>query len=286
VGVPGADQGIAYRDPLPEKPLPPQGPDDLPAPAFNDPPLISEHLPEQRAFVDAYRRVGRPRILVFVNRSLEGEILPVNGPPLHRDDAYLQPGQYDEASAKSIDYQAMETVLTDWLSANGQVQIVSPVMSRQRLTDEQYKDLQSGRPRMLGEVARQLDADVLVEAQAHPTRQTPEGLQIRLVAEAINVKGGESIARALVDISPPLDRPQINKFTRFLARKLMDGMMGSWDAPGPAQSGANPPEQRPLPPADRSAPSAVPPVNRLPGPANTPVLPVPTTRPVDVPPAP
>ncbi len=274
VVVPAPDQGVAYRDQTPGKPLPPQEPDDLPPPPFNDAPLVNQRPPEQDAFVDAYRHVGRPRILVFVNRSLEGQVLQVSpNTPIRTDESrtvnaagaivqskttetYLRPGQYDEASAKSIDYEAMENILTDWLGANGQVQIVSPLLARQRLTDEQFKDLQSGRPRMLGEVARQLDADVLIQAQAHPTRQTPQGLQIRLIAEAVNVKGGESIGRAVVDIPPPLDKPQMNTYTRFLARKLMDGMIQSWEAFGP-------------PAGDAPRPTG------LPGPANTPASPAP-----------
>src|SRR2546423_12152513 len=48
------------------------------APPFDDVPLVNQSVPEQRAFVDAYNGVGRPRILVFVNRTLEGEIVPVN----------------------------------------------------------------------------------------------------------------------------------------------------------------------------------------------------------------
>ena len=68
-------------------------------------------------------------------------------------------------------------------------------MARQRLTDEQVKELQEGRPQMVGEVAQQLDADVLVQVQARPTRQTAQGLEVRVVAEAINIgRGGQSIA--------------------------------------------------------------------------------------------
>ncbi len=264
VAIPTQDQGIAYRYDEQGKPLPPPQPDDLPPPAYIDAPLVNQRPPEQRAFVDAYRHVGRPRILVFVNRSLEGQALPVNsdGPLVSpergaRDSGeYLRAGQYDEASAKSIDYAAMENILTDWLSADGQVQIISPLMARQRLTDEQFKDMQSGRPRMLGEVARLLDAEVLIQAQAHPTRQTPQGLEIRLVAEAVNIKGGESIGRAVLDVTPPLDKPQISKFTRFLARKLMDGMINSWESFGPPtiQDRAAPPP----PPATRPIESAPP----------------------------
>ena len=38
-------------------------------------------------------------------------------------------------------------------------------------------------------------------------------------------------ARAAVDVQPPLDKLQANKYTRFLARKLMDGMTTTWSAP-------------------------------------------------------
>ena len=117
------------------------------------------------------------------------------------------------------------------------------------------KDLQEGRPRAMGEVARQLDADVLVQLQARPTRQTPRGLEIRVVGEAINVgRGGQSIGRAVVEVPPPLDKPQLNKYTRFLARKLMDGMTASWRAMGPGQgragrTGASRRDRRPRDPA-------------------------------------
>jgi hypothetical protein len=249
---------VPVREREPEKPLPSrvQAPEsEIPPPPFDDVPLVNQRPPEQRAFVEAYEAVGRPRILVFVNRTLEGHIVPVggqeagagttaradNGYGRDRAGGYLRSGQYDEVEAKSLDYEAMENILTDWLASDGRVEVVSPVMARQRLTDEQVRDLQSGRPRIGSEVARQLDADVLVQVQAHPTRQTAHGLEVRVIAEAINVsRGGQSIARAVVEVPPPLDKPQLNTYTRFLARKLMDGMIGSWqglagsDREGPA----------------------------------------------------
>ena len=275
---------------------------ELPPPPFDDAPIVSQAAPEQRAYVGAYERVGRPRIAVFVNRTLEGQLVPVNdneplatvertrrsssgvtvesrttsrgdgyyrdryrdadfradqdrtdrfqsqGPGEYTDrvDVYLPRGKYDEVEARGIDYEAMENILTDWLAADGQVEIVSPVMVRGRLSDEQVKELQSGRPRMLGEIAKELDADILVQVQARPTRQTRQGLEVRMLAEAINVsRGGQSIARAVVDVPPPLDKPKINKYTRFVARKLMDGMIGTW-------GGYQPPAR------DRGAPPGAP----------------------------
>src|SRR5690606_33970705 len=129
---------------------------------YDDVPIMNERPPEQQAFVRAYNEVGRPRITLFVNRTLEGQLLPVNEPdPLvavehrrtastgvtvertttddrrgyYRDDrretvarfettgrgeyretteVYLRPGQYDEIQARQIDYQAIETIMTDW----------------------------------------------------------------------------------------------------------------------------------------------------------------------------
>jgi len=297
------------------KPLPPPAYEmQNPPPPFPDAPLVSQRLPEEQSFVNAYNAVGRPRIVVFVNRTLEGEIVPVNpdaplatvdrrvtsttggsmettssrsrgyydnrttndrvatnGPGEIHDttSVYLRPGQYDEVAAKSLDYEAIESILTDWLAADGRVAIVSPTIARQRLTDEQVRELQSGRARVAREAAQQLDAPILIQLQAHPTRQTPQGLEVRVIAEAIDVShNGGSLARAVVDIPPPLEKTQINYYTRYLARKLEDGMTASWSAfgappaSGQSPAGQNPGTQPPLPgqqgyvpPSNPSAPN-------------------------------
>jgi hypothetical protein len=240
------------------KPLPEPNLDPNPRP-FDDPPLVVDIPAEARAFAKAWREVGRPRIALFVNRTLEGDIVPTKNPRpwveidrsragsvVQRDNVkvFLKPGEYDEARAKSVDYAMIENLLTDWMSADNQVEMISPTMARKRLSDEQVKELQAGRPRALSEIAQQLDCDIFVQAQARPTRQTRYGLEVRVIAEAMNVRGGQSIARAAVDIPPPLEKPQINVYTRFLARKLMDGMMGYWSAqlgPEPATKPVTPP---------------------------------------------
>jgi hypothetical protein len=252
------------------KPLPPpRTADTTPPPPYNDAPIIDQQPPEQPAFVDAYHRVGSPKIVLFVNRTLEGDVIAAH------DDRYLHHGQYDEADAKSLDYEAIENIMTDWLAADGQVTIISPIMARQRLTDEQVKEIQQGRPQAMSEAVHQLGADIFVQVQAHPTQQTSHGLEIRLIAEAINVKGGESLARAVVDVPPPLEKTTINKYTRFLSRKLMDGMMSAWLAPPPPQSPEPPPPapQAPPPVAPPPAPQSSPP------PAPVPQSSPPTTAP-------
>jgi hypothetical protein len=282
-------KGGPYREYESVKPMPDQGaPQEaggLPPPPFYDAPLVSQETPEQRAFVAAYNAVGRPRIAVFVNRTLEGELLPVNTEDVvnradrgeatvesrdrydddrDRTDKYLRQGEYDEVVTRQIDYEAIETILTDWFAAGGKTEIVSPLAARQRLTEQQVTDLQTGQPRVMGEVARELNADVLVHVTARPTRQTPRGVEVRLVAEAIDIggggtKGGQSIGRGVVDIPPPLDKPKINKFTRFLARALMDRMIGTWEnmPPPPADTRPGPAPGSPFlePPAVPESPA-------------------------------
>lgn len=332
VPVPSADNSDRTYQQLPPRPLAQQVPDPNAGRMYADVPLVNERPPEQREFVDAYNRVGRPRIVLFVNRTLDGQIVPVSPPqPLvsveHHQQAttgltvqssngsstygpywgqvsqqqrsqsfstqgpgeyseqttvYLQPDQYDQAGAAAMDYQAMETILTDWLAANGQVVIISPTMARQRLTDQQVQDLQSGRPQVLSELARQLDAEVLVQVQAHPTSQTPQGLTIRIICEAINTRDGQSIGRAVVDMPPPLEKTRINEYTRFLARKLMDEMTQTWSHYGPPPAAAAPqpgttPPQGAIPPQGTMPPqgtvppqSAMPPQGAMPLPEATP----------------
>jgi hypothetical protein len=232
-----------------EKPLPDQrtywedeggGP---PPPPFEDVPLVTQRTPEQGQFERAYRGVGKPRITIFVNRTLDGEIVPTedyHGGRSDRGNGYLRSDQYDGAKAKVVDYEAMENILTDFLACQGSVEIMSPTMARQKLTDEQIKDLQSGKPRVLREIAQQLESDILVQVTAKPTRQTASGLEVRLVGEALNTKGGQQIGRAVVDIKPPLEKTTLNKYTRYIARKLMMDMTQAWSSaePAPAEKAA------------------------------------------------
>lgn len=238
---------VDYPKPLPQQQAPPVG-----AAPFYDEPLLVDQPPEAKAFVETYRKVGRPRIVVFVNRTLEGQILPTTDTggtiePKQTNAPYLQPGEYDAVNARSIDYGLMETLLADWMGADGKVTIISPTLVRKKLTDQQIRDLQSGRPQVLAEIAEGLDADILIQLQTRPTKQTPRGLDVRILAEAMNVRGGESLARAAVDLEPPLDKIQVNTYTRFIARKLMDGMVQTWNSPPPAREEVRPAPVEPKP---------------------------------------
>lgn len=234
------------------------------APPFDDIPLVNQRTPEQTRFEQAYRGVNRPRITVFVNRSLDGAAIPsgndgtmeVNRRSEERrairpaEDApatgeenntsNFRSTAFDEAFAKSIDYEAMENILTDFLACQGAVEIISPTAVRQKLSDEQLRDLQSGKARALKDLGQQVEADILVQVWAKPTRQTRAGLEIRLVGEAMNIKGGQQIGRAVVDVPPPLEKTALNKYTRYVSRKLMMDMTQAWIATEPAPENRQP----------------------------------------------
>ena len=65
---------MQYDTPRPLEVPPPDARDSR---VYADDPLVVQPPPEQRAFVDAYNRVGRPRITVFINRTMQGDIIPV-----------------------------------------------------------------------------------------------------------------------------------------------------------------------------------------------------------------
>lgn len=303
---PGAP--VSYsRDPV--KPMPEQTDTANIQPGYDDVPLVNQQPPEEPRYVQAYGAVGKPRILIFVNRTVTGDLIPVNptgplvsventqqsnagvkvgqgsnvnsnspysnysqnynrsfestGPARYQDrtDIYLQPGQYDEAAAKSIDYEMIENILTDWLSARGQVTIISPMSARGRLSDQEVQELQNGRPQMLGELAVKLQTDILVQVTARPSRQTSTGLGIRLIAQALNTKGGQQIAQATVDVPPPMEKTTLNRYTRFVARKMMDAMTNSWSVmasqpPAPPPAPATPPPTAPNTPPTMPEPTA------------------------------
>lgn len=168
---------------------------------FDDEPLLVDTPPEARRFVEMYNNVGRPRIAVVVD--------PTIGP--------------------SIDYGMMEMLLTDWMSADGQVSIVSPAVARARLSKDQVKAAEGGDADAVRDVA-----DILIHVTAGPSQQR-QVRDVRILAEAMEVRGGDSLARAAVDMNAPMSKPKLNEYTRFLARKMMDGMTTTWATPQPAQ---------------------------------------------------
>ncbi len=278
-------QVVTTSTPAPvNKPLPPQA-DPTPPMVYADPAIVHQQLPEEPRYVQAYHGVSNPRLVVFVNRTITGELLPVNpGVTLTSNPVlglpYLQPGQYDETAARSVDYQLIENLLSENLSADHKVTLVAPVAARQRLTDDEVRDIQAGRPQMLGELATKLNADVLVQVTARPSAQTSDGLIVRLVAEALDTHGGRALAFASVDVPPPLTQNRLNENVRFVSRKLMEGMSGSWEAMATPAVATT---VQPAPPLPVPAPIVAPPSPTATAPTPTvvqvPAVSAPATRP-------
>jgi hypothetical protein len=204
------------------------GRDVPPESPFYNEAMAGQRTAEQASFEQAYRAVGRPRIMVFVGRSAEG--------------GAKAPG---DVQVGSIDDTVVENVLTDLLACQGAVDIVSPTVVRQRLAEAQARVGQANRLQAMRDVAQQLETDVLVYVTAQPT-----GPEARLVGEAVNVKGGQQIGRAVVEIPPPLEKGTLNRYTRLVARKLMMDMTQNWMSPeGPTtRPPAGPVPERPATP--------------------------------------
>jgi hypothetical protein len=180
----------------------------------------------------------------------------------------------------------METTLADWFSCGGRVVLISPTAARQSLGEQGIQHLQSGDPNAARQVADRLNADVLIEVQVQPTRQSGDHAA-RIVAEAVNTRGGQSIGRAVADVPPPLNKAEINKYTREVARKMMDDMAGTWNAfpagslPGPGAAvtplppptAPTPPAATPIPPAPSTVPTPAPAAPTAPPSNATPALP-------------
>ena len=222
----------------------------LPPPPFEDVPLVNQEAPEEQAFIDAYQHVGRPRLVVWVAKP--------------------QGNAADEAGARDIDYAAMENILMDWLSAGGRTALIAPEAARQALTEQQANDLQSGQIHDGNAIGERLRGDVLVLVRAEFSHEISQGTPgVRLVASASNLKGGESLGRAVADVPPPLEKTRLNSYTRFVARKLMRDMTAAW-----AQFGGPPPE---------SAPQGAAPPPPLPQENIAPAPPPPATQPTTAP---
>ncbi len=213
------------------KPLPDQSAENEPQPTYGDPPIVDQPPPEQAWFVNAYNQVGRPRLAVFVNRTLQGYVIsyPTGG-------TYLAPGEYQDSDLAARDYSEIDSSLSDCFAARVQVTLVSPEFIRTHLTQGQIQNLQAGHSQSLNDVSQATGADVLIQVQARPARRDGQ-LVVALIGEAINIRGGESIAHASVEMPAPLSRIELNNYTRFLTRKLMQDMVNTWtNSPPPGQS--------------------------------------------------
>jgi hypothetical protein len=204
--------------PLPPAPLPPP------------PPIVQEELPEQQAFVRAYRGIGAPKLAVVVYRTADPADPFRNAPNAPAPAA-------GPLAERAIDYRALELSLADWLASSGQVAIRSSTQLPAAPRPEDVAALREGNPAAADAVRQNTGIDVLVVVWAEITRHTPGGLDIRLVSEAIYLsdaagqgrRRGDSIGRTFVDMPPRMQADTLAVTTRQIARELMLDMSRTWD---------------------------------------------------------
>lgn len=215
------------------------------------PPAMSagEAARVQKDFVDAYRQVGQPHFVVYVNRTLDGQLLPDPGAPAGDrppGPEPLKPDQYDVGAVNhAIDLAALESHLAEQLSCDKQVTVIAATTVHEKLTDPQVKDLELGKPSALATFDQNLNADVLIQVQVQPTKVSGSTTELRLLGEVINVRGGQVIGHAIADIDHPQDADQVKGATQYMTRKLMIDMLRAWTAPPPGNADSSPPAPRP-----------------------------------------
>jgi hypothetical protein len=191
----------------PNKPLPPsatQSAAESPSSqgrVVTIPPTIQAPAVSQ-AYLESYDRVGRPRLLVLVDRD-----------PATRS---IVPGDYD----------TLERVVRDALAAEGQVAVV-PASAARQLNEQQLKGVASGDTKALSDAGSQLHADVIVQVRVGP--QVPEREETQITATARNARDGAQIATAAASIPPPPQRRQLDFAGRLLAERLVDELAGAWE---------------------------------------------------------
>lgn len=222
VSVPlDASEGPLVRhDPVKPLPDPSEPRGDVPRPAYDDPALVDQELPELAAFLDAYDRVGRPAFAVE----------PARDTGIASDDAMI-------------------LQLTDWLRAGGRVTMLAPGKSGGG----------TGSPDVRIKVA----IDSIKDGSAKDARTAA----VRASARAVNAGDNLLLGQTLVDIPAPVDRQAVNRFTRFMARKLMADMTQTWNASPPAEASSTGGTRTTPPPTGGSTPGiAIPPPTTRRGP--------------------
>ena len=170
--------------------------------------------PVSQRYVDAYDRVGRPRMMVLVDRP---DALP--------------------RSLVAGDYDVLERVIRDTLSAHGQVLVVAPLTVREQIDQQQVDDINAGRADALADAGAKLRADVLVQVRAPPSGT---GGDTQLTATARNTRDNQQLATAAAALGPSPQRRQIDFAGRLLGERLVDELAAAWERLA---------EQRPAPDA-------------------------------------
>jgi hypothetical protein len=123
-------------------------------------------------------------------------------------------------AAADADSRPIAVMLAEWMRAGGAVTIVTARGQR-------------------------ANPDVVIELATNDGGGNRGAVNI--VARASNVVDNTLLGQAMVDMPTPADRQAINRFTRFLARKLMTDMTQAWRNLPPPAEGLGMQERAPTP---------------------------------------
>lgn len=227
VAVPPPDAPQAYAPvPMP-KPLPPEGyipGQPLPQPGQPLPPGPGGAAPDtsiqnEDAFLKAYDNRRSPRIMVWVNRTLQGD--PANAPA----------DKLDSIGATPEDFGMIEASVVKYFDNSGKVQIRDSDAARSKLNRETMLRIENGDAAAVRLLSTELQQDVLIRISAVPTRHSQWGNAVRLIAKATSTTDARILGNEFVDMPLPMSKTNINVFTRYLSEELMGDMAKKWLAP-------------------------------------------------------
>jgi hypothetical protein len=228
--IPAPDNQAAYQPVPQQKPLPPEATGEYPG-GPNGPvlPVTHQPLPEEDNFVKGYQAARSPRIMVFVNRTIQGDVLPPDNLAALVQQPNGQPanGKYDNIGASRTDYEALELSLLNFMSAPG-VDIRDSALLRSKLGREQTLRLENNDRSVLPLLEQELQTDILIQVSATPTSHASSGQAVRMLAKAIRTTDARVLASDYQDLPLPLTKTVINVFTRRVAENLMVGMANVW----------------------------------------------------------
>ena len=259
--IPAPDDQKAYEPvPMP-KPLPPD-PSMQPQPVQNTvgpAPSIRNEDP----FLKAYDNRRSPRLMVWVNRTIQGDPLPkdgleellriekntnisgavsttdfnktitTSGPTAiqHTTSVKMPADKTDSIGAAPEDYQMIEASIVKYFDNSGKVQIKDSDAARAKLSREQVLRIENSDPAAARLLSSELQQDVLIKVTAVPTNHSQWGKAVRLIAKATSTTDARILGSEFVDMPLPMTKPNINVFTRYLAEELMGDMAKKWLAP-------------------------------------------------------
>ncbi len=228
VAIPAPNDAQAYVPMPAPKPLPPEATGEYPG-GPNGPPVVITHqpLPEEDNFVKAYQAARSPRLMVFVNRTIQGDVLDKVELAQASQQGVAGGGKYDAIGASRTDYEAIELSLLNFLTAPG-VDIRDSEVLRSKMNREEVLRLENNDRSVVPLLKQEFQTDILVQVAATPTSHAASGSAVRMLAKAIRTTDGRVLASDYEDMPLPMSKTAINVFTRQIARQLMAQMANVW----------------------------------------------------------